>query len=259
MKKLIAVLLTSILISTTGIAEVKTENIEYKENGVTLKGFLAWDDSLKGKRPGVLVVHEWWGLNDYTRSRAKELASLGYVAFALDMYGAGENTEHPDKASGMMEHLQKNEPLLLSRAKAGLAVLKNNALVDSSSIAGIGYCFGGYVILKMIYSGEDLKAGVTFHGSLPVPEDTSKIKSRILILHGEKDSFIPDKNINGVKEAFNKAKVNYEFISYPDAVHGFTVPGAEKRGIKGIAYNENADKQSWAKMQQLFKEVFSKK
>ncbi len=258
MRKIILSILSLFLLAVNAEAKVKGEAVEYKENGVTLKGFIAWDDAVTEKRPGILVVHEWWGINDQIRNRAKQLAELGYVAFALDMYGEGEATDHPKKASEMMEHLQKNEELLLSRANAGLEILKKNEMVDTSKLAAIGYCFGGYVVLKMAYSGVDLKSLVTFHGSLPVPEDTSKIKPEILICHGREDTFIPEKNVKGIKEAFDKNGIKYKFISYADAVHGFTVPDADKRGINGIGYNEKADKESWQEMQDWFKMSFEK-
>jgi dienelactone hydrolase len=258
MKKIAIFFVLAIFSACNASAEIKSNEVEYTENGVKLKGFIAWDDAIKEKRPGILVVHEWWGINDYVRGRAKELAALGYVAFALDMYGEGESTIHPEKASEMMENLKKNEALLLSRARAGLGILRNNPNVDKSNIAVIGYCFGGYVTLKLAYAGEDIKAAVSFHGALPVPEDTSKIKSEILICHGEKDTFIPPETVKSVKDALDKGKIKYKFISYPGAMHAFTVPDAGKKGVKGLEYNENADKGSWKEMQDLFNRVFKK-
>jgi dienelactone hydrolase len=238
-------------------AEVKSKTITYEYDGVTFKGHLAWDDAAKGKRPGVLVVHEWWGLNDYARKRAEQLAGLGYVAFACDMYGAGKTTEHPRDAGAMAGEVRKNLKTWQGRAKAALKVLQDDDRVDSKRMAAIGYCFGGSTALQLAYSGADLAAIVTFHAGLPVPdeEQAKAIKAKILICHGAADSFVPEDTIKKVRAAFEEAKVDYEMNYYGGAQHSFTVPTADKAGVKGLSYNAEADHRSWQAMRRLFHET----
>jgi dienelactone hydrolase len=239
-------------------AEVKTKTITYEYGGVTFKGYLAWDDAAKGKRPGVLVVHEWWGLNNYARGRARQLAELGYVAFACDMYGGGKFTEHPNEAGQMATEVRKNIQVWQGRAQAALRVLREQESVDSTKLAAIGYCFGGSTALELAYSGAELAAVVTFHAALPVPdpEQAKAIKAKVLINHGAADSFIPEKTCQELRAALEAAKVDYEFIYYGGAVHSFTVAGSEKVGRQGMAYNAAADRRSWRAMLDLFHEVF---
>jgi dienelactone hydrolase len=241
-------------------AALQTKEITYTCKGVTLKGYLAWDDAATGKRPGVLVVHEWWGLNDYARKRAEELAKMGYVAFACDMYGEGKTTQHPKEAGQMATEVRKNVETWRARALAGLKILQDHEAVDTKKIAAIGYCFGGSTALQLAYSGADVSAVVSFHGALPVPEEdqVKNIKAKILICHGALDSFIPEKTIQQVRAALDNGKADYEMIYYGGAVHSFTVPDADKHGIKGMGYNREADRRSWMHMQMLFREVFGK-
>lgn len=248
-------------LTTVASAGVKTKDVEYTHDGTKLKGFLAWDDAVQGKRPGVLVVHEFWGLNDYARKRAEQLAGMGYVAFACDMYGEGKLAQHPMEASQMAGEVRKNIKMWQGRAQAGLKILQDNENVDAKKIAAIGYCFGGSTALQLGYSGADVAAIVTFHGALPIPDaDQAKaIKAKVLICHGALDSFIPEATIQKVRTALEDAKVDFEMIYYGGAVHSFTVPGADKAGMKGVAYNEAADRRSWQAMQDLFAEVFGKK
>jgi dienelactone hydrolase len=242
-------------------AAVKTTVVKYQHNGVTLKGHLAWDDAVQGKRPGVLVVHEWWGLNDYARKRAEQLAAMGYVAFAADMYGDGKTTEHPKEAGVMAKAVRNNVKAWHGRAQAGLKVLQDHELVDSKKIAAIGYCFGGSTALELAHTGAEVAAVVSFHGALPVPaaEQAVKIKAKILICHGALDSFIPEETIQKLRAVYDTSKVDYEMIYYGGAVHSFTVPDADKHGIDGIAYNAAADRRSWRHMQDLLAEVFGGK
>jgi dienelactone hydrolase len=200
----------------------------------------------------------WCSLNDYAKRRAEQLAKLGYLAFACDMYGEGKIAQHPKEAGQMAGEVRKNLKTWLGRAEAGLKVLRDNEMVDRKRLAAIGYCFGGSTVLQLAYSGADLDAVVSFHGALPIPESTKDIKAKILICHGQKDTFIPDETIKKVRAALDAGNVNYKFISYPDAVHSFTVPEADKVGMKGIAYNAAADKQSWEEMLRLFKEALGK-
>jgi dienelactone hydrolase len=249
--------------ASAGAAEgaVKTKVVTYNYDGTTLKGFLAWDDAVKGPRPGVLVVHEFWGLNDYARKRAEELAKLGYVAFACDMYGEGKVTEHPKEASEFAGEVRKNLKVWQGRAVAGLKVLQDSDLVDKNNLAAIGYCFGGSTALQLAYTGAPIKAVATFHAALPTAsaDEAKAVKARLLICNGADDSFIPKDAIEKFRAALDAAKVKYDFVNYEGAVHSFTVQGSDKIGVKGLAYNEKADHDSWARMQKLFGEVFGAK
>lgn len=253
---------TAAAILTAGAAHagVVTKAVDYEYGGVKLKGFLAYDDAQKGKRPGVLVVHEWWGLNDYAKMRCERLAEAGYVAFAPDMYGGGKVAEHPDDARKMSAMVRENVKVWRGRAQAGLDVLKSQPNVDAGKLAAIGYCFGGSTALQLAAGGADLKAVVTFHAALPkfTEAEAKNIKAKVLICHGADDFFIKPEDIKAFKEALDKAGVKYEFVSYEGAVHSFTVPGADKHMIKGMAYNKAADEDSWKRMLALFKETLGK-
>jgi dienelactone hydrolase len=248
------------IVAGTAGAAVQTKEIDYDHNGTKLKGFLAYDDSATGKRPGVLVVHEWWGLDDYARKRAKMLAELGYIAFCPDMYGEGKVVDHPKEAGKMAQTVRMNVQNWRARAQAGLKVLQSQANVDADKLAAIGYCFGGSTALQLAYSGAPLKAVATFHAALPAPtpEEAKNIKARILVCHGNDDPFIQQKDIEAFKAALDTAGGKYQFEAYTGAVHSFTVPDADKRGLKGMGYNEAADKKSWEQMQALFKETLGK-
>jgi dienelactone hydrolase len=239
-------------------AAVQTKTIAYKEGGVECQGFLAWDDAIQGPRPGVLVVHEWWGLNDYARSRALELAKLGYVAFAADMYGEGKSTTHPKEAGEMATKVRTNIDHWRKRAEAALDVLKAQPQCDKSKLAAIGYCFGGSTALELAYAGADLKAVVTFHAALPAPndEDVNRIKANILVCNGADDTFIPKASIEAFRNKLEKGNVKFDIVSYPGAVHSFTVADAAKHGMAGLKYNQAADEDSWKRMLALFKEKF---
>jgi dienelactone hydrolase len=238
-------------------AAVVTKTVDYDYDGTKLKGFLAYDDAVKEKRPGVLVVHEFWGLNDYAKDRCKQLAELGYVAFAVDMYGDGKTTEHPDDARKMTMVVRDNVKLWRGRAEAGLKQLKAQPNVDPDKLAAIGYCFGGTTCLQLAYGGADLKAVATFHAGLvtPTEAEAKAIKPKILVCNGEADTFITADAIKSFREALDHAKVKYEFVNYKDAVHSFTVPHADKANIKGVKYDKAADEDSWKRMRALFKDT----
>ncbi|MDZ4687634.1 MAG: dienelactone hydrolase family protein [Planctomycetaceae bacterium] len=241
-------------------AAVQTQTIKYQDGGTECVGFLAWDDAVEGQRPGVLVVHEWWGLNDYARNRAKELAKLGYVAFAADMYGEGKTVEHPQDAGAMAAKVRANVEAWRKRAQAGLAVLTSQPQCDATKLAAIGYCFGGSTALQLAYTGADLDAVATFHAALPTPSDAEAkaVKARVLICHGADDKFIPEEAIKAFKGALDKAAAKYEFVAYPGAVHSFTVPDAGKHNNPGMQYQAAADKDSWDRMTKLFAETLKK-
>src|SRR5262245_27618482 len=239
-------------------AAVKTKVVTYEHGGVQFTGHLAWDDSSSAKRPGVLVVHEWWGLNDYAKKRAEQLAGMGYVAFACDMYGDGKLAKHPDDAMKFANEARQNAGVWRGRAQAALKVLQDHEAVDSAKLAAIGYCFGGSTIMQLAYTGADLKAVVSFHGGLqpPTPDQAKAIKSKVLICHGALDTFIPEATMQAVRKALDDAKVDYEMIYFGGATHSFTVPDAARAGVPGLAYNEAADRRSLRDMGDLFNDVF---
>jgi dienelactone hydrolase len=247
------------LLAAPAQAKLISQPVEYKFGDTQLEGYLAYDDTFKDKRPGVLVVHEWWGLNDYIKMRANRLAELGYVAFALDMYGKGIRTKDPEEAAKLSDHL-KGKPLMRQRAQAGLEILRGNDRVDPTRIAAIGYCFGGTTVLELAYAGANIAGVVSFHGGLTVPaaEDLSRIKAGILVCHGADDGFVSAKTIAAFQDAMRKADADWQMIFYGGAVHGFTNPAAGKAGIPGVAYNKNADERSWKLMQVFFEEIFAK-
>lgn len=237
-------------------ATIVTYPVEYSQGGTKLIGYMAHDDAVSGKRPGVLVVHEWWGLNDHAKMRAEALAAMGYVAFAIDMYGEGLTTRDPKEASRLSGHL-RSTPLMRERALAGLEMLKRNDLVDRSRLAAIGFCFGGTTVLELAYTGADLKAVVTFHGGLtdPKPEDMGKVRAKILVLHGAEDPYVKPEAISSFQSTMAQAGVDWQMISYGGTVHSFTNPGAGTDPSKGLAYNPVAAERSWRHMAVFFEEV----
>ena len=260
MRSLIAMAVVALAAGTSNAAVV-TKVVEYEFDGVKLKGFLAHDDAVKEKRPGVLVVHEWWGLDDYAKDRCKQLAGLGYVAFAPDMYGEGKTAEHPDDARKMATMTRANAKVWRGRAEAGLKQLASQPSVDATKLAAIGYCFGGTTCLQLAYAGADLKAVVTFHAAItPIPTEAEAkaVKPKILVCHGDADFFIKPEDVKAFREALDNAKVKYEFVGYKDVFHSFTVPGADKHMIKGMKYDKAADEDSWKRMLALFKETLGR-
>jgi dienelactone hydrolase len=241
------------LFAAAAHAEVVTKTIEYQYNGMTMKGYLAYDDANKAPRPGVLVVHEWWGLDDYIRDRVKQVADLGYVAFAPDMYGEGRTTRDA-KEAGTWSGDVRTRGELAPRAKAGLDVLLRQPQVDKARIGAMGFCFGGTAVLALAYSGADLRGVVTFHGDLFAPDEAqrTRIKAPIAILQGEKDPFVKPETIAQVKEALDAGKVDWFMVTYAGAVHAFTNPEADSFHIPGIAYNEKAATRSWQEMKDFF-------
>lgn len=241
-------------------AKVVNKTIEYKEGETTLKGYLAWDDAVKGKRPGILVVHEFWGLNDHARKQADRLADLGFVAFALDMYGDGMATDDPHKAGEMSGRFRQDKKLLIARAKAGLNVLLKNENVNTSKIAAIGYCFGGSTVLQLALSGADLAGVVSFHGGLGgiQYEPGTKVTAKILVLHGADDPMIPAEQITAFQDTLRKANADWEMNYYGNAVHSFTNESAAKANIKGVAYHKPTAERSWQAMRDFFAEIFAR-
>ncbi len=257
--KLRTLLLLLLTIPFAARSAIKTETVEYKDGDTALNGFMVYDDALEGKRPGVIVVHEWWGLNDYTKQRAEMLAELGYVAFAIDMYGDEKVTEHAKDAKGWMSQITENVEAWQKRALLGLDILKKHELVDPDYTAAVGYCFGGATVMQMSYAGANLDGVVSFHGSLPpaTEEQQKNIKAKVLVAHGEADGFIPAERIIAFKQGLDAAGADWQMVSYGGAHHGFTNPGADAYGIDGVKYDEKADNRSWALMQLFLDEVFA--
>ena len=222
---------------------------------------LADDPDQPAPKPGVLVFPEWWGVDGYIRRRAQDLAGLGYAALAVDLYGDGESTDNPDRADALMNAVLDDMEEGTERLKRACSVLAEQPGVDSSRLAAIGYCFGGAMVLHLARIGVGLKAVVSFHGVLdsfykPQP---GKVKARILVCHGDQDEYVSDESIQAFHDEMKAAEAQYEFISYPGILHGFTSPEADKFAEKyglPLAYDEGTDKKSWQAMTQLFSEVF---
>jgi dienelactone hydrolase len=240
---------------------IKGMTVEYSAQGTVMKGYLVYDESIQGKRPGVLVVPEWWGLNDYARMRARMLAELGYTALAVDMYGDGKVVMTPDEAGKLSSEAMKNFDVSKARFIAALDFLKQQPTTDPNRIAAIGYCFGGSVVLSVAGQGLDLKGVASFHGTLAAikPPQAGRVKAKILVLNGGADKFNTPQQIEAFKQEMKVAGADFNFISYPGALHSFTNPEATELGKKfnmPIAYNAKADKESWAEMKKFLSNIF---
>ncbi len=243
-------------------AEIITQEISYQVHGTTLNGYLAHSADVSGKSPAVLVVHEWWGHNEYARRRAEMLAELGYVALALDMYGDGKVADHPDDAKKFMQEAMSNQEVLHDRFHAAVKLVKQQDNVDANNIAAIGYCFGGGVVLNMARAGADLKGVVSFHGSLSTktPAKQGEVTAKVVVFHGEADAFIPAEQVQAFEEEMKAAKADYELIVYEGVEHSFTNPAADQFAelySMPLSYDEEADKNSWELMQKYLQEMFS--
>ena len=253
------VALALVILSLTAVeAKIVTRTVEYRQDGTVMRGFLAYDDSLKSKRPGVLVVHEWWGLNDFARERALKLAGLGYVALAADMYGGGATTRDREEAGKLAGALLGNPDLLRARAQAALKVLAADPRVDPKRLAAIGFCFGGTTVLELAYSGADLAGVVSFHGGLPrpQPDDLKRIKAAVLVLHGADDPHVAPADIAAFEQAMRQAGADWQMVLFGGAVHGFTNPAAGDNKASGVAYDARAARRSWRCMQEFFREIW---
>jgi len=255
--KILALILL-LTIAQRGMAEIHTESIEYKDGSTILEGYIAYDESIQDSRPGIIVVHEWMGLNDYTKMRCEMLAKLGYFAFAADIYGKGVRPANQEEAGKEASKYKMDREMLRKRINAAFDEMKKHKLVNTSKIAAIGYCFGGMCALELGRSGADIKGIVSFHGTLdtPNPGDAKNIKAKILICQGGDDPFVPAKQVSAFKEEMDNANVDYTIISYNGAVHSFTNPNSGNDPSKGAAYNENADKASWEDMKKFFAGIF---
>jgi len=251
-------LASGVLLAAGAQAKIVTEELRYKDGPTECVGFLAYDDARHDPRPGIIVVHEWWGLNDHAKTRARYLAELGFVALAVDIYGGGKVTTERAEAGALAGAMYENPDALRARARAGFETLAAHKRVDKEKIAAIGYCFGGSTVLHMAYSGLPLAGVVSFHGSLHPPrsEDYGRIKARLLVLHGADDPFVPAKDVAAFQDGVRKAGADWQMEYYGGAVHSFTNPGIDKAGIDGAKYNRAADERSWRRMQLFFNELF---
>lgn len=260
MKKLILAVMAGLLLAQAHAA-VTGREVEYKSGDTTLKGWLAYDDATADKRPAVLVVHEWWGHNPYARKRAEMLAEQGYIALAVDMYGDGKRAAHPDDAKKFSGDVMKNLPVGEARFRAAADFIKQQPQCDTTKLGAIGYCFGGGVILHMARIGEDLAAVVSFHGSLGTEAEAKEgaVKARVLVCTGEDDPFVPAEQVRAFEDEMGAAKAKFKVISYKGAKHSFTNPDADTFGKEfnlPLAYDKEADEQSWDDMSKFLREAF---
>ena len=240
--------------------QLKEENVNYEIDSLNMDGYVVYDSAITGKRPAVLVVHEWWGLNEYTKRRTRELAGLGYIAMAVDMYGNGQRADNPDLAGKLAAPFYKDPAMARAHFDAALNKLKTYKEVDTANIGAIGYCFGGGVLLNIARLGEPLKGLVSFHGSLiGTPADKNLLKAKLLVLHGDDDKFVLPAEVATFKKQMDSIGASYTFKSYPGANHAFSNPDATAMGQKfkiPIAYNAAADTASWNEMKTFFTGLF---
>ncbi|MGN8225242.1 dienelactone hydrolase family protein [Gracilimonas sp. BCB1] len=268
MKRLLLLAPVLFLIAACGRSEYSTndknvvgQEITYSTGEVTMNGYISQNENNFAKRPGVLVVHEWWGHDAHARQAADELAKLGYVALAVDMYGEGKQADHPDDAMKFSNNVMSNFDTAKARFNAALETLKNRGNVDSTQIGAIGYCFGGSVILAMANSGSDLDGVAAFHAGLQLPVmPQESLTSRILILNGADDPFVTEEQVANLSGAYEELGADYQYINYDGAQHAYTNPAADSLGQKfdlPLAYNAKADSLSWEKMKSFFEETFA--
>jgi dienelactone hydrolase len=258
MKTALLVLIITSLLPSIAVAALHTSTVDYKQGDAALEGYTAYKEGMTGKAPGILVVHDWMGLNDHYKKITERLADLGYIAFAADIYGKGVRPKDSQQAAAEAGKFKSNRGLLRQRVLAALEELKKNRNVDPSRIAAIGYCFGGTVVLELARSGAPIAGVVSFHGGLdsPKPEDGKNIKAKVLVLHGADDPFVPPDQVAAFQDEMRKGGVDWQMVYYGDAVHAFTTTAAGSDKSKGVAYNEKADKRSWEAMKSFFKELF---
>lgn len=262
--KLFLQLVCGLFISLSAVvhAEVQTQEIEYIQNGTTLKGYLAYDSAVKGKRPGILVVHEWWGHNEHARDRARMLAKIGYTALAVDMYGNGKTADHPEKAGEYMSAAFKDWETSKARFNKAKEILQSHETVDAERIGAIGFCFGGAVSLRMARGGADLDGVVAFHSSLPLEPAITNMKASVLVINGSQDSFLKPETVGSFSNQMVAGDVDFTYLNLAGIKHSFTNKQAgefnKKFNIPNLEYNGQADERSWLEMRKFFQRVFNK-
>jgi len=256
---------TEEITETIEVAEPKIvgKEVTYEGDSIIMKGYIAYDENVEGPRPGVIIVHEWWGHNEHTRNSAEKLAKAGYVAFALDMYGEGAQADHPQDAQAFAGAVMQDFDGAKARFNAALDVLRSNNNTNADEIAAVGYCFGGGVVLNMARQGADLDAVATLHGNIGAiePAQPGSVKGKILVMNGEDDPFVSAEAIDAFKAEMEVAGVDYEFVNYPGAIHAFTNPESTTKGEEfdlPLAYNKEADEKSWMKLEEFLATVFKK-
>lgn len=257
MSRLLATLILSIALGGSAMAAIQTIDVEYEAGGQPMRGYMAWDDSLPSPRPGIMVIHEFWGLNDYAKKRTRDIAELGYVGFAVDMYGAGKVATEREGARAWAGEVRGDPALMKTRFLAAYTLLKEHELVRGEPVGSMGYCFGGGVSLNMALEGIDLAGVVSFHGSLPAPtlEHAKSVKGSILVCNGKDDSGMTTEVKTKFMTPLDEADVDYVFVDYANAVHTFTNPATGNDPSTNSAYNEKADKRSWAHMEEFWEEL----
>ena len=235
------------------------QKVTYSLDTNQFTGYVVFDSNQVGKRPAVLIVHEWWGLTDYPRKRAKQLAEMGYIAMAVDMYGNGKMGPNPDAAMGLATPFYKDPSLAKQRLDLAIEKIKSFEQTDPTKIAAIGYCFGGYVVLNAAKLGADLNGVVSFHGGLSGASPMNGMKAKVLVAHGEADNFVPQAEVDAFKKGMDSVKADYTFKTYPNATHAFTNTRADeyaKEFSMPISYNAAADSASWNDMKVFFERIF---
>ena len=262
--KIWQIALLTMLLSGSALAVMQTETVNYKDGDVELKGYIFWDNAFSGRRPGVLVVHEWWGANDYVQRRADRLAELGYAGFAIDLYGAGRIAANPDEAGMLMNGLTADLPAMRGRFRAALDRVRIDPVADGSRVAAVGYCMGGGIALHMACHGSDLAAVGSFHGALPLAtaglDGPARPKARLAVYHGEADEFVTADDVSAFLREVETAAADCLFVALPGATHGFTNPEATLRGEKfglPLRYSELADRASWDHMRLVLNEALA--
>ena len=262
MKTFLQLVYLSILsFASVAYAEIQTQEIDYTQNGTTLKGYLAYDDAIKGKRPGILVVHEWWGHNEHARDRARMLAQIGYTALAVDIYGNGKTADHPKKADEFMNAAFKDWKTSKARFNKAKEVLQAHKTVDSKRIGAIGFCFGGAVSIRMARGGADLDGIVAFHSELPLEPAITNMKASVLVINGSEDSFLKPESVGSFSSQMVAGNVDFTYLNLSGIKHSFTNKQADefnkKFNIPNLQYNKQADERSWSAMRQFFQRIFN--
>lgn len=262
-RRLVAGTLLGVAFGMPASAAIREEPVSYKDGNTAMKGFVVYDDSKKGKRPGIIVVHEWWGITKHEHNEARHFAEQGYTAFIADMFGDAKTADNPKEAGALAGGVMKNPQAMQSRFNAARDALAKHPSVDPKKIGAAGYCFGGTVVLNMARAGADLAGVAAFHAGLTMYTPAPKaVKAKVLVLNGADDPLIKPEQIETFKKEMDAAKADYKYINYPGALHAYTNPEATEKGKQfnmPIAYNAQVDKQAKAEASKFFSQVFGKK